>query len=487
MKKTIIKSVLAVAIISLSSCSKSFLEEDYTQAILTPINDQTILNKDDLATSVKGLYSTLESGGSYGGEFFTYQELTADLGFVSEKNSGYYVGTNGGTHINVDGGAGSGLWSSFYNSIANSNFVISYDGKIPDKDDGTTSVEKLIAHAKLIRAYNYMGLLQFFSPVYGQGDQTLGVPYPTTFDIYAKLPRVSVSTLVSNIISDLNSSLAVFSDPNDLSPTEMFSNHNSFNVGAVNLLLARMYLYKKDYPNAIYYAQQVLDDPESTLLPMTSTSTTIGVNKFWTLSGEESPETLFQLEFNAQVGQTLQSYWGSIGAYKQNYISKNFWDTFPATDVRKTSWYASTGYVASLPDNPKPIDVKKYTTSARDVVQLRKSEAVFILAESQYQTSPATALATLKSWVVSYRDPQYNPTVTGSAVLGEILRQKGFEFFLEGMRFYDLKRNGLSIVKSQTVNGQPLTTIPAGDRRFIWPIPLSEMQNNPNITQAPGY
>ena len=72
-------------------------------------------------------------------------------------------------------------------------------------------------------------------------------------------------------------------------------------------------------------------------------------------------------------------------------------------------------------------------------------------------------------------------------MLDEILRQKGFEFFLEGMRFTDMKRNNKAIVKVQKANNVPLGEIPVGDRRFIWPIPLSEIQTNPNIKQAPNY
>lgn len=483
MKRIILNIFLATAALTSVGCSKDYLEENYYEAGLIPIDEIAILNKADLERAVRGLYTRLADNTTFAGDYLTYQELTADIGFVSISNSGYFVGTNGGTHITVDGGAGGPMWSAFYNVIASSNFVLSYDGKIADSDEGETSVKRLFTHAKIVRAYNYMALLNLFSPNYGEGDQSLGVPYSTVFDYKQKLPRESVGTVTDNIIQDLLTSLEVITDPTDYSSQQLYTDNHSFGAGAVKLLLARMYLYKKDYAKAAEYAQAVLDDGDSSLLPRNQ------VNSFFGLGGEKNPETLFQLDFNTTVLQTISDYWGSSGAYKQNYMNRDFWSSFPSTDIRRNTWYGNSTYVEGLGDAPKPIEVKKYISQSRDVVQLRKSEAVFILAEAQYHSDPALAATTLKTWVKTYRDTGYNKTLTGTDVLDEILRQKGFEFFLEGMRFSDLKRNNRDIVKMQkdVSTGQPLTVIPAGDRRFVWPVPLHEMQSNPYITQAPGY
>lgn len=178
-----------------------------------------------------------------------------------------------------------------------------------------------------------------------------------------------------------------------------------------------------------------------------------------------------------------RKFWEKSGLVKPTVAAER--------DVRAFSWYMTNTVVTSdkYPDNPKPIDVRKYMAGARDLVQLRKSEAVFIKAEAQFHSNPATASQTVTNWVKAYRFPAYVPAVTsGPEVLNEILNQKAYEFFLEGLRFSDLKRNNMTISKYQTNSaGQPLTVIPAGDRRFIWPIPFNEMQNNPNIKQAPGY
>ena len=475
--------LLIAALFFAESCSDSYLQEDYSPAFLIPIDANTIKTNDDLQNSIRGLYASLSSRSGFGGDYFTYQELSGDIGFVSLKNSGYFVSTNAENHLIVDGGASGGIWEAFYNTIANANFILSYDGKVPDDPKGEfAKSETLFAHARVIRAYNYLALLGLFSPNYGEGDQSLGVPYPEKYDIEAKLPRLTVDTVINNIITDLKAALVQFE--ND-SKSAIYNQNKSFNVNAINLLLARAYLFKKDYSKAQQYAELVIDNTK--LLNKTT------FPQIFLPTGEGLDEILFQIDFTQQgdsPSNGITNYWSIVGNYKQNFMAFDFYKSFyssqngtTSTDIRLTSssWYQNN--VTSYPDTPKPISVRKYLNGFRDVIQLRRTEAVFIKAECQYHTNPDVAFQTLKSWVTQYRDSAYNKSFTGTAVLDEILRQKGLEFFLEGMRFTDLKRNNKPVVKYQF----PTVSIPVGDKRFIWPIPLKEIQNNPNITQAPGY
>jgi hypothetical protein len=480
-----IKNYIAIfALLGMVSCSESYLEDKPTTETL--LENTPIRNSADLKSAVRGMYATMRDAQGLASDHMTFQELTADIGFVSSKNSGYFVGTNGGTHITPDGSS-VGIWNSLYNTIAHANFVLSYEGKL--EDDG--SLASLFSHARSVRAFCFYTLLTYFSPNYGEGDQSLGVPYPTTYDPYAKLPRETVTKVVDNIIGDIN--LALANPPSSVSSNDM---HNSFNSTALQLLLAKVYLFKKDYQNAIQYAQNVYNDTDSKLLSKTSNAADLlGIQKYFSVEGEPNPETLFQIQLDPlhnNDNSGLTGYWGSGSTYAQNFMARDFFDLFKsvsvAIDVRKSSWYAGTGKVAGTDyetDSPKPIDVRKYLETDRDIVVLRKTESVFIIAEAQYHSDPSKAKTTMENWMKTYRYATYKfPNVTGEAVLDEILLQKGLEFFLEGHRFVDLKRNHKPIVKYQkSLN----LTIPADDRRFIWPVPLNEMQTNPNMKQAPGY
>jgi hypothetical protein len=71
---------------------------------------------------------------------------------------------------------------------------------------------------------------------------------------------------------------------------------------------------------------------------------------------------------------------------------------------------------------------------------------------------------------------------TGQALLNEILRQRMLEFTFEGHRFYDLKRYGLTITKTN-----PAVVLPATDFRLLPRIPQTEVDGNPNMVQNFGY
>ncbi|MES2881713.1 MAG: RagB/SusD family nutrient uptake outer membrane protein, partial [Bacteroidota bacterium] len=56
------------------------------------------------------------------------------------------------------------------------------------------------------------------------------------------------------------------------------------------------------------------------------------------------------------------------------------------------------------------------------------------------------------------------------------------EFTFEGHRFYDLKRYGINIVKTN-----PVTNLPATDFKLLPRIPITEVDGNKNMVQNFGY
>jgi hypothetical protein len=73
-------------------------------------------------------------------------------------------------------------------------------------------------------------------------------------------------------------------------------------------------------------------------------------------------------------------------------------------------------------------------------------------------------------------------TLTGQALLDEILLERFKEFAFEGHRFFDLKRYGRAIVKTT-----PSVNVQFDDFRILPPIPQREVDGNPNLNQNRGY
>jgi len=90
--------------------------------------------------------------------------------------------------------------------------------------------------------------------------------------------------------------------------------------------------------------------------------------------------------------------------------------------------------------------------------------------------------------VAQKRDPGFTLYInTGAAVLNDILTERRKELAFEGSRFWDLKRLQMSWTKIKNLS--PLTTVAVtpASTALLYPIPLGEMNANPNMIQNPSY
>ena len=87
------------------------------------------------------------------------------------------------------------------------------------------------------------------------------------------------------------------------------------------------------------------------------------------------------------------------------------------------------------------------------------------------------------------RDPSFaGYTSTGDQLKTDILNERRKELAFEGLRFFDFTRLNLPIVRpAQTQGYASYPLVPITDYRRILPIPQSERDANPNVTQNPGY
>jgi hypothetical protein len=74
-------------------------------------------------------------------------------------------------------------------------------------------------------------------------------------------------------------------------------------------------------------------------------------------------------------------------------------------------------------------------------------------------------------------------SLTGAALINEIMLQRRLELAFEGHRFFDLKRLGLPIAKDPAQG----SALAASDPRVLSFIPTTEITLNPKLVQNPGY
>lgn len=165
-----------------------------------------------------------------------------------------------------------------------------------------------------------------------------------------------------------------------------------------------------------------------------------------------------------------------------------------------------------------------FTTKYKDVTNysdaspiFRMSEMVLAAAEANARLgNTATALTLLNSVrnraLANASTQAYTSSTfaNNDALVRAILKERRIEFICEGKRWGDIHRllndpiapttgipakvpNGFPAASRYTpgtpYNGPLTAAIPASDRRFLWPIPLQETNNNPTLAaqQNPGW
>ena len=96
-----------------------------------------------------------------------------------------------------------------------------------------------------------------------------------------------------------------------------------------------------------------------------------------------------------------------------------------------------------------------------------------------------TARRTLSYFLQTFRDASYTSTaVTQDALRDEVRTQRRIELWGEGTSFFDFKRWGMGANRTEVGSNHVFAIqVPAGDRRWVYQIPTSEMEANTHMVQ----
>jgi starch-binding outer membrane protein, SusD/RagB family len=283
---------------------------------------------------------------------------------------------------------------------------------------------------------------------------------------------------------------------------------------AAQALLARVALYNKDYATAKEYADKVIASHGNRLLS--------AGNYVAGWRSAVNPESLFEVTYtinaeNTGVNESLQTTFTTLVNPGVRTQTGGFGDLVPTNsllnalgitvtgngtntaaitarnnDVRNLLFeLGTTGRGVPFVETTKYIG-KNGSINLDNAPVLRIAEMYLIRAEVQATAGAPTfdeagALADLTK-LKANRYTDYATTemaatdllLTGTALYEEILRQRRIEFAYEGHRFFDLKRLGRDIMKAPS---EVLFT----DFRILPPLPIRELDGNPNLVNNVGY
>ncbi len=466
MKNKIIYILLIVAFI-ISSCDDT-LEQQFSDNV--EVSD-AIVDLNSLNLAANGSYSLFADTDLYNRTLMLLPEILSDNAFIDAfDNTGRYLDFDSYT-VNSNNRFITPTWEELARAIASTSIIIRKAELLAFPESEQEDAEQYIGEMYALRALAFHNLQLLFAQPYNfTADAShLGVPIPDFETLgdggtIQEPGRSTTAQVYEQIESDLLKAI-------DLMRSE--SSPNRMDVHAARALLARVYLYMENWMGARDIATEVIDNSGNSLLENQEYIASWGL--------DDNSETLFTLVNN----ETDNSGTNSIGyfylTYEDAFATDDFVNTLSDTDVRK-ELYPRDGDVNLVQKFPR-VQVQD------DNIQvLRLSEMYLIKAEAHAQLTEDIQAQEALDAIIQRADPSAAAsTETGQALIDKIVLERRKELAYEGFRLYDLSRYGRTFNKFQQ-DGDPIS-ISAPENRTIMPIPIDEINVNPNIAdqQNPGY
>jgi hypothetical protein len=255
-------------------------------------------------------------------------------------------------------------------------------------------------------------------------------------------------------------------------------------AGAAYALLSRVALYNGDYDRVVTEATNAIN---------------IYAGKFQSNASyisswrsAKNPESIFELVYlvgdNIGVNESLRATFTSRNslssatfANRGNVVmSDDLFSKYAANDVRKGL------IINGLGRNNGKNEITKFisrggTANLDNVPVIRISEIYLNRAEAFARSMMEDeAREDVNKIRVRAGLAAVDASVSGQALIDEILLQRRLELAFEGHRFFDMKRLGMDIIK-------PSGNVGFEEFRILARIPVTEIQRNSNLVQNFGY
>ncbi|MGA8855251.1 MAG: RagB/SusD family nutrient uptake outer membrane protein, partial [Christiangramia sp.] len=323
-----------------------------------------------------------------------------------------------------------------------------------ETDRNTTEGE-----AKFLRALTYFDLVRLFSQRYDpDGANTqLGVPIVTEPVLDASAitypSRSTVQEVYDFVLSDLTDAYSLLPADNDYFASKY----------SAQALLARVYLEMGNYEGARDAANEVIEESGASL-------TTTFAEAF--NNSENSSEDLFALQVTSQdeSEQGYNVYWagsdfgGRIGNPDISVNEVHFDNYDDTGDDRANFFYVTDDGTATT----------KWQNQFGNISLIRLAEMYLIRAEANERLATEVGATPLED--INTLRERANASLFDSVDLETILMERRRELAFEGFALFDAKRLKMDV-----------GDIDYNADRLILPIPLREIDANPELTQNSGY
>jgi hypothetical protein len=494
-----LRGLFVLPIFLLFSCQNDFLE-------ITPkyflTEGDFYKTENDFQQAVIGVYGKLQQ--------FTLQadilqegisdnttyDNQLDQSFLGSENQYGFIDQ---WNMNSAAGTISSSWNLIYGAVKDCNFALA---NLENANIEEAVAKQVEGELKFLRAYFYFTAVRYWGNI-----PLLLKPVNTSEEAFA-ITRSTTEEVYQSIIKDAEDAASA------LPASYSSKNIGRITAGAAKMLLAQVYLTRREYAKAETKLREIVSAPQYGLLP--------DYAEVFNPSNKNSKESIFEVQFKdgaegeasnfmyafAPVGSRGVIVVGPLSEGGRNIPTNDMIEAYENGDLRKD---ISIGYFAR---KTTPLYyVKKYDHDSDPQFArtpdnwpvYRYADALLMLAEAineqgfkpgepfnlLNQVRNRAGLASLTTADASSQD----------AFRNVLLRERRVELAFENHRWFDLIRSGKAI-EILTAHGEreranptipppnflPITSesFRISEDKLIFPIPINELIKNPNLLPQNG-
>lgn len=491
------------AVLVIAGGCKKFLQQEVPGAF----PEQDFYKTDvDAMQAVIGVYDMLQAHyNSNWASIYMIKTLLSDESNAAGSDAGDQPGYQTLDNYNFDATNDKvrDAWRMCYFTIYRANKVI-------NKVDASNDLRKrLVAEAKVLRAYNYFELVSLWGDVPLVLDDILPAQFTNT-------GRAAKAKIYAQIEKDLTEAAAV------LPLKSAYSQADKFRVskGTAQALLGKAYLYQQKWTEAAAQFETVITSNQYSLAP--------SIGAAFSRNHEFAQESVFEVSYTNGRSYDWGNFpWGAapesnihiqlmgprsdyytkapsdslIGGWGFNLPKQKLWDAFvTAGDITRRkqcimsiaelqaaggNWSNATAYDyegffqrkygSFQTQTGSPIGELNYGTNWR---QIRYADVLLMAAEAYYR---AANEGKARGYINQVRQRSGLPDVTasGAALFNVIVIERQLELAFEGYRFTDLVRWGLAAQELGSLGFK-------ANKHELLPIPDYDVKTG-SLTQNPGF
>lgn len=513
MKKIII-SIFTLASMCLGSCTKGFLD---TEPITELTDENFYRTTDDAYKALVGCYDGLQIVWAAGVSLPVAAEVMSDNAFGGTGNSdgfGYQMldefdrlRSPADQNLFVDN------WIAYYKAIYRCNMLL---GKLDGIDWGNNADLRPVyeAETRFIRAYLYFDMIRLWGHV-----PLLTEPSSDN------IPQADPSEVYTVIANDLK--FAIENLPATSYASQPTATYGRVSKWAAESLMGRVFLYYTGYYNqtdlagvvdrtaALNYLEDVINNGGFSLVE--------NFAHLWPASlenyvGEDNKETIFAIKYTFTSdydGNTDGNHWMVMVGMREQWsfpygngwggatVNPTLWNAYNRNDSRRTAsiiaiaeeginftnqtkqreytGYYNKKYSPLVDESGNSIAVNKGGFSFQigqfqDYVSIRYADVLLMAAE--------LGSANAQTYFDTVRRRAFGINFTAQQVSQPaIMNERRLEFALEGIRYWDLLRQGVDIAASTIAES---TTVLNGGQEARKTISASRINETRGLQQIPN-